>query len=484
MARRWHNAVLTATALLPFAVASAFAGPNGAHVVGGAATVQGQGTGNVVVNQSSQNAIINWQTFNIGSGETTKILMPNSSSTQLDRVTGGQGPSQILGTLYSNGKIFLVNPDGILFGMGASINVGSLLATTNDITNKNFMAGRYQFTIPGNPNASIVNMGSITAQTGGFAALVAPGVRNTGTITAKLGTIALASGNAFTLDMYGDNLITLGLTDSIASQVVDVATGQPLKSLVSNDGKLKANGGTVTLTAAAARAVVDSVINNSGVIEANSIGSHNGMIVLGAATAATKPPGAPTQTVTVSGKISAEGKRKGTTGGTIIVTGENIAAQRRQHRRLGQGRRRHGADRRRLGRRASQRQPRVRQCERDAAALRGAEFLDRVDRRRDHDRRLGHRTGNGGKVIVWANQATTFLGTILAKGGAQSGNGGFVETFGRRAELQRQRQHLGAERQDRHVAARSDSICMIDAAGADIGFRPASPATTSSLHGC
>ena len=107
-----------------------------------------KGPRNVVVNQSSQNAIINWQTFNIGSGETTKIYMPNSSSTQLDRVTGGQGPSQILGTLYSNGKVFLVNPDGILFGMGASINVGGLLATTNNITNSNFMAGRYQFHHP------------------------------------------------------------------------------------------------------------------------------------------------------------------------------------------------------------------------------------------------------------------------------------------------------------------------------------------------
>ena len=430
MARRWHNAVLTATALLPFAVASAFAGPNGAHVVGGAATVQGQGTGNVVVNQSSQNAIINWQTFNIGSGETTKILMPNSSSTQLDRVTGGQGPSQILGTLYSNGKIFLVNPDGILFGMGASINVGSLLATTNNITNKNFMAGRYQFTIPGNPNASIVNMGSITAQTGGFAALVAPGVRNTGTITAKLGTIALASGNAFTLDMYGDNLITLGLTDSISSQVVDVATGQPLKSLVSNEGKLKANGGTVTLTAAAARAVVDSVINNSGVIEANSIGSHNGMIVLGAATADTKPPGSPTQTVTVSGKLSAKGKRKGTTGGTIIVTGENIAVSGASINASGKA----GGGTVLIGGDWGGGHPNTSLVSGNASAtlqpyavpnsstvsIDAATMIDAS----------ATATGNGGKVIVWANQATTFLGTILAKGGAQSGNGGFVETSG------------------------------------------------------
>jgi filamentous hemagglutinin family protein len=430
MARRWHNAVLTATALLPLAVASAFAGPNGAHVVGGVATVQGQGTGNVVVNQSSQNAIINWQTFNIGSGETTKILMPNSSSTQLDRVTGGQGPSQILGTLYSNGKIFLVNPDGILFGMGASINVGSLLATTNNITNKNFMAGRYQFTIPGNPNASIVNMGSITAQTGGFAALVAPGVRNTGTITAKLGTIALASGNAFTLDMYGDNLITLGLTDSISSQVVDVATGQPLKSLVSNEGKLKANGGTVTLTASAARAVVDSVINNSGVIEANSIGSHNGMIVLGAATAAAKPPGAPTQTVTVSGKLSAKGKRKGTTGGTIIVTGENIAVSGATINASGNA----GGGTVLIGGDWGGGHPNTSLVSGNASAMLQPYAVPNsstvsIDAATTIDA-SATATGNGGKVIVWANQATTFLGTILARGGAQSGNGGFVETSG------------------------------------------------------
>ena len=334
------------------------AGPNNGSVVGGAATIQGQGTANVIVNQTTQNAIINWQTFNIGSGETTKIFMPGSNSTQLDRVTGGQGPSQILGTLYSNGKVFLVNPDGILFGMGARINVGSLVATTNDIANKDFMAGRYNFNIPGNPNASIANLGTITAQTGGFAALVAPGVRNTGTITARLGTIALTSGNVFTLDMYGDNLITLGLTDKISSQVIDVATGKPLKSLVSNDGKLKANGGTVVLTAVAARKIVDSVINNSGVIEANTFGTHKGVIVLSAATGGSKYAGARKQTVKVSGTLSAAGKQNGTSGGTIQITGRKHRGRRRHHQRVGSGRRRHRVDRRRLGRRPSQYQPR------------------------------------------------------------------------------------------------------------------------------
>ena len=430
MTRRWHHAVLTASALLPLAAASALAGPNGANVVGGAATVQGQGTANVIVNQSTQSAIINWQTFNIGAGETTKIYMPNSSSTQLDRVTGGLGPSQILGTLYSNGKVFLVNPDGILFGMGARINVGSLVASTNDIANSDFMAGRYNFSIPGNPNASIVNMGTITAQTGGFAALVAPGVRNTGTIIARLGTIALASGNAFTLDMYGDNLITLGLTDSISSQVVDVSTGKPLKSLVSNEGELKANGGTVVLTAVAARTIVDSVINNSGVIEANTIGSHNGMIVLGAATGASKPAGAPTQTVTLSGKLSAQGKRKGTTGGTIIVSSENIAVSGATVNASGEA----GGGTVLIGGDWGGGHPNTSLVSGNSSAALQLYTVPNsstvsIDAATTIDA-SATTTGNGGKVIVWANQATTFVGTILAKGGAQSGNGGFVETSG------------------------------------------------------
>jgi hypothetical protein len=121
-------------------------------------------------------------------------------------------------------------------------------------------------------------------------ALVAPGVRNSGTITATLGTVALASGNSFTLDMYGDKLITLAVNDQIAAKVIDVATGRPLKSLVSNEGKIRANGGRVELTAAAARVVVDSVINTSGVIRANSIGHRNGMIVLSAATGGIRSP--------------------------------------------------------------------------------------------------------------------------------------------------------------------------------------------------
>src|SRR5215472_7621505 len=315
--RRVHQSLVSTTAVLTtlagLAALPAEAGPNGGTVVGGSATIQGQGSGAVTINQSSQNLIINWQTFNIGSGESTTFNQPNGNAVALNRVIGGLGPSFLDGTLTANGRVFIINGDGILFGAHSSINTAGFLATTNDIRNEDFMAGKYNFNIPGNPTASIVNLGSITATSGGFAALVAPGVRISGTITATLGTVSLAAGNAFTLDFYGDRLITLAVNDQIASQVVDVETGKPIKSLVGNDGKLSANGGRVELTAAAARAVVDSVINNSGVIEADSVGTRNGMIVLSAATGASKPAGAPVQTVRVSGRISAAGKDKGTT---------------------------------------------------------------------------------------------------------------------------------------------------------------------------
>src|SRR5215813_10928963 len=321
---RLRNLLLTTAALLALGAAPAAAGPAGGTVVGGSATIQGQGGPAVTVNQSSGSAIINWNTFNIGVDESVRFNQPGTSSVVLNRVTGGRGPSEILGTLTANGRVFVINRDGILFGPNAVVNTAGFLATTHDIRNSDFMAGRYNFNIPGRPDASIVNQGRITATSGGFAALVAPGVRNTGTISATLGTVALASGNSFTLDMYGDKLITLAVGDSVASKVIDVSTGRPLKSLVSNEGKIRANGGRVELSAAAARVVVDSVINTSGVIKANSIGHRNGMIVLSAATGASKPADAATQTIKISGTLSAAGKKKGTQGGTILVSGEDI----------------------------------------------------------------------------------------------------------------------------------------------------------------
>src|SRR5256886_4301692 len=171
---RSRNLLLTTAALLALGVAPAAGGPAGGTVVGGTATIQGQGGAAVTVNQSSSSAIINWNTFNIGANESVRFNQPSISSVVLNRVTGGLGPTEIMGTLTANGRVFVINRDGILFGPSAAVNTAGFLATTNDIRNRDFMAGRYKFNIPGRPDASIVNQGRITATSGGFAALVAP----------------------------------------------------------------------------------------------------------------------------------------------------------------------------------------------------------------------------------------------------------------------------------------------------------------------
>src|SRR5947209_3729604 len=422
---RLRNLLLTTAALIALGTAPAAGGPAGGTVVDGAATIQGQGGPAVIVNQSSSNAIVNWNTFNIGLNESVRFNQPGASSVVLNRVTGGLGPSEMLGTLTANGRVFVVNRDGILFGPSAVVNTAGFLATTHDIKNSDFMAGQYNFNIPGRPDASIVNQGQITATSGGFAALVAPGVRNSGTITATLGTVALASGNSFTLDMYGDKLITLAVNDQIASKVIDVATGRPLKSLVSNEGKIRANGGRVELTAAAARTVVDSVINTSGVIKANSIGHRNGMIVLSAATGGSKPRGAPTQTIKISGTLSAAGKKRGTQGGTILVSGEHIkltSARVDASGRAGGGKVLIGGD-------WGGGKPNKSLATNPSAKLESFAIPTATTVSVDAGTTINAsatRRGNGGKVVLWSDSETTFAGTILARAGAGSGEGGIV----------------------------------------------------------
>src|SRR4051812_14358468 len=425
---RLRKLLLATTPLLAFGLTQASAGPEGASVVGGAATISGQGGPSVIVNQSTSSAVINWNTFNIRANESVRFNQPSASSVALNRVVGGLGPSEIMGSLTANGRVFIINRDGILFGPGSVVNTAGFLATTNDIKNADFMAGRYNFNIPGRPDASIVNKGRITATSGGFAALVAPGVRNSGTITATLGTVALASGNSFTLDMYGDKLITLAVGDSIVNKVIDVATGRPLKSLVSNtkNGVICANGGRVELTAAAARAVVDSVINTKGVIRADSIGRHNGMIVLNAATGGSKPAGAPAQTIKLAGTISAAGRHRGTTGGTIVVSGEHIKVANAKIDASG----RRGGGKILIGGDWGGGHPDLSLVTNASAKLENFTIATATTVSVDANSTINASAtgrGHGGKVVLWSDSQTTLGGTILAKGGAKSGDGGFVE---------------------------------------------------------
>ena len=201
--------------------------------------------------------------------------------------------------------------------------------------------------------------------------------------------------------------------------MIDVATGQPLKSLITNDGKIKANGGRVELTAAAARHVVDSVINTSGVIKANSIGKHNGMIVLGAATGGNQARRRAGAAVRVSGTLSAAGKKSGTTGGTILVTGEDIQFVNALVDASGSA----GGGKVLIGGDWGGGNPTSGLVNNQSAKLENFPIPTATTVSVDAGTTINasaKERGNGGKVILWSDVQTTFAGTILARGGAQS----------------------------------------------------------------
>ncbi|CAL62007.1 Conserved hypothetical protein, filamentous haemagglutinin-like [Herminiimonas arsenicoxydans] len=237
--------------------------PVGGEVVAGSATVT-SGNGSMTVNQSSQNVVLNWQSFNIGAAEAVRFVQPNSNSVALNRVIGAD-PSSILGSLSANGKVFLVNPNGILFGKGASVNVSGLVASTRNISDSDFMVGNYKFAGAG--GGDILNQGAINAD-GGYVALLGAHVSNEGVISARLGTVALAAGNGITLDVVGDGLLNVAVNEGAVN------------ALVQNGGMIQADGGHVLMTAQAAGNLFQTVVNNTGVIQARTIENRDGVIKL------------------------------------------------------------------------------------------------------------------------------------------------------------------------------------------------------------
>ena len=242
---------------------TAYALPAGGAVSAGSASIVGT-PGKVTINQSSQNVALNWQSFSIAAAEAVQFVQPNSSSVALNRVLGSD-PSSILGSLSANGKVFLVNPNGILFGKGAQVNVGGLVASTRNITDSDFMSGNYKFA--GSGAGAILNQGSINAD-GGYVALLGASVSNEGVISARLGSVALAAGNAMTLDVAGDGLLNVAVNQGAVN------------ALVQNGGLIQADGGQVLLSALSAGNLLQSAVNNTGVIQAQTVENHNGTIRL------------------------------------------------------------------------------------------------------------------------------------------------------------------------------------------------------------
>lgn len=409
--RSWHR-VLLATTCLVFAGAAPMspvdAAPSGLSVGAGQITVSTPNAQTTLVQQGTNSAILNWNSFSIAHGESVIFQQPNSSSVALNRVTGGQA-SSIFGNLTANGHVWLLNPNGILFGAGAVVNVASLIATTSGIRDSDFLAGNYNFGIPSpNPNAGVVNQGTIQAATGGSVVLSGAYVRNDGLIQANLGTVVLAGATTFAVDFTGDKLLSYAVTGPVTQTPVD-QNGNPVTALVNNTGSIGANGGQVLLTARAANNILDNVINTTGIVEANTASMVNGTVVLDAGTGG----------VTVGGQISATGLNAGETGGTIKVLGGAVTigsgAAISASGDAGGGAIDIGGDFHGAGPDANAWTTEVQQ-----GAMITADAIT---------------TGNGGNVAVWADGYTAFNGTISAQGGALSGDGGFVETSGHQGLL-------------------------------------------------
>jgi filamentous hemagglutinin family protein len=247
---------------------SAFAAdlPTGGQVVAGSGSISQPNGQQMVIDQASNKLAIDWQSFDIGSGNKVTFNQPGTDSIALNRVLGADG-SKIMGQLDANGRVFIINPNGVLFGAGAQVNVGGLVASTLDLSVSDFEAGNYAFKGNGS-NASVINNGRITAADGGSVALLGGTVSNNGVIVANQGTVALAAGNAVTLDFAGDGLLSVQVDEAVKD------------ALVENRQLIQADGGNVILTASAADALLQTVVNNEGVIQARTLGEKEGRIVL------------------------------------------------------------------------------------------------------------------------------------------------------------------------------------------------------------
>ena len=254
--------LMTAAVLL--SAATAQAGPQDGQVVSGAGSVAQSGA-STTITQSSQNLSLTWKSFNIGAQESVNFVQPSASAIAVNRILDTQG-SQILGQLNANGQVYLINPNGILFGAGAQVNVGGLVASTLDLNDSSLSAAARGFS--GNGTGSIVNQGSITAAPGGYVALLGNTVSNQGSISAPQGAVALGAGNAITLTFQNNQLLQLQVDQSV------------LNSLADNGGVIMADGGLVLMSAGAKDTLLASVVNNSGVIRARTVENRNGTIIL------------------------------------------------------------------------------------------------------------------------------------------------------------------------------------------------------------
>jgi filamentous hemagglutinin family protein len=277
-------------------------------------TLQADGN-KLTVNQATPQAILNWHSFDIDTHQTTHFQQPQGGIA-LNRITSDQA-SKIHGTLSATGQLILVNSAGFHFGPNATVNVGGIIASTANISDKNFMARNYRFDQASTHNGAIINEGKINVADHGFAALLAQGVINNGRIQANLGHVVLASGSTFTVQLANNHLFHFSVDSETAHPGVD-SNGKALKHGVKNTGHLIADGGTIHLSAKVVENVLDKAISMKGIAQANTVHEHKGMIILS---------GGNTGKVKVKNKLVASGLASGQKGGKVEINGKKIIAE-------------------------------------------------------------------------------------------------------------------------------------------------------------
>jgi filamentous hemagglutinin family protein len=373
--------------------------PTGGQVSAGVARI-GQTGANLLIQQSTDRAAINWNTFNVGKDAKVQFEQPNASSVTLNRVLSND-PSQIFGQITANGQVILTNPSGVFFGKDARVDVGGLIATTHSISDADFMAGNTRFERNGS-TASVVNEGELKSALGGFIALLAPEVRNQGAVIAQMGTVALAAGEAFDLKFDSNNRLTSLRVE--ASQI---------KALVDNRLAVQAPGGLVIISAQSMDRLVGGVVNNSGAIEATGLQQLGGRIVLSGSTR-----------VQNAGILDASSTEAAGKGGSISVQGDSIDLQ--SSSRISDTGPAGGGTVLVGGNWQGSTDPLLQATAQPTAAATNLNLASgaTIDA-------SATQNGDGGKVVLWSEKTTDFAGRIAALGAGLKGTGGNAEVSGK-----------------------------------------------------
>jgi len=385
------------SAILSLAAAGAQADPRNGVVTSGTATISTPNANVTQIDQSSNTASINWQSFDVGAQERVIFNQPSSTSVALNRIQG-QDPSQIQGSIAANGRVFLINPNGIIFGASARINVGSLVASSLDLTAADAQSGRYSFDAGNAQAGAIVNDGQITAANGGSVTLLGSSVLNNGLIVANFGTVNLGAGRTATLDFVGAGLARF----EIDAGSLATANG---RAAVDNQGTIVADGGQVLLTARQANDVIARAVNNDGVIRAARVENVGGRIRLVGAQGG----------VVNTGTLDATGVGAGSTGGEVQVLGEQVTLA--------------GTSLVDVSGSAGGGSAFI------GGGFQGADSAILNSQRTDvaagavirADSLVG---GDAGQVVVWSDGTTDFNGQIFARALGANGNGGRAEVSG------------------------------------------------------